>query len=288
MLPRCDRRRVRRRAPAPPAGRALRAGGHLALYRTLLPSSGEHAYLAWYEPVVAGLSLVAVVVFGVLLGAAVLGRDGLRRKSCDCSSRRLGTRAGDHPRRPSRPRERRFPGHAGDGRAKHLGRRHLPRPGSTRRRSCSCSRSAPLAALLAVFERSCSSCRARRPPVCRGSRSVWLRLASRPHGRSRAAAQSARRAARAPRASPPRLTSCAHRARSSTDRWRKLAAPACRTTRSPAHIGRFAALAVPGVAQAHHTAVPIVALDYGNRILTARHAARRARLRSRTPAGSSS
>ena len=30
----------------------------------------------------------------------------------------------------------------------------------------------------------------------------------------------------------------------------------------------LAALVVPGVAQAHHTAVPIVALDYGNRILT--------------------
>ena len=29
----------------------------------------------------------------------------------------------------------------------------------------------------------------------------------------------------------------------------------------------LAALVVPGVAQAHHTAVPIVALDYGNRIL---------------------
>jgi hypothetical protein len=29
----------------------------------------------------------------------------------------------------------------------------------------------------------------------------------------------------------------------------------------------FAALVVPGVAQAHHTAVPVVALDYGNRIL---------------------
>ena len=30
----------------------------------------------------------------------------------------------------------------------------------------------------------------------------------------------------------------------------------------------FAVLVVPGVAQAHHTAVPVVALDYGNRILT--------------------
>ncbi len=54
-------------------------GGHLALYRTLLPSSGAHAYLAWYEPVVAGLSLVSVLVFALVLGAAALGRDSLRR-----------------------------------------------------------------------------------------------------------------------------------------------------------------------------------------------------------------
>jgi hypothetical protein len=54
-------------------------GGHLALYRTLLPASGGHAYLAWYEPAIAGLSLASVVVFGVLLAAAALGRDSLRR-----------------------------------------------------------------------------------------------------------------------------------------------------------------------------------------------------------------
>jgi hypothetical protein len=54
--------------------------GHLALYRTLLPSNGAHAYLAWYEPAVAGLSLTSVVVFGLLLAAAALGRDSLRRK----------------------------------------------------------------------------------------------------------------------------------------------------------------------------------------------------------------
>jgi hypothetical protein len=53
--------------------------GHLALYRTLLPSSGAHAYLAWYEPAVAGLSLVSVIVFVVLLGAAAIGRASLRR-----------------------------------------------------------------------------------------------------------------------------------------------------------------------------------------------------------------
>jgi hypothetical protein len=54
-------------------------GGHLALYRTLLPSSGDHAYLAWYEPLVAGLSVLAVVAFVLLLLAAVLGRESLRR-----------------------------------------------------------------------------------------------------------------------------------------------------------------------------------------------------------------
>ena len=53
--------------------------GHLALYRTLLPSTGAHAYLAWYEPVVAGLSLVSIAVFAVLLGAAAFGRHSLRR-----------------------------------------------------------------------------------------------------------------------------------------------------------------------------------------------------------------
>jgi hypothetical protein len=54
-------------------------GGHLALYRTLLPSTGEHAYFAWYEPLVAGLSLAALVAFAVMLLAALLGRDSLRR-----------------------------------------------------------------------------------------------------------------------------------------------------------------------------------------------------------------
>lgn len=76
----------------PPALRAMRPlrallpvalcalGGHLALYRTLLPSTGDHAYLAWYEPAVAGLSLASIAVFAVLLGAAALGRDSLRRR----------------------------------------------------------------------------------------------------------------------------------------------------------------------------------------------------------------
>jgi hypothetical protein len=54
--------------------------GHLALYGSLAPSSGEHAYFVWYEPLVAGLSIVALAVLAGLLLAVVLGRDDLRRR----------------------------------------------------------------------------------------------------------------------------------------------------------------------------------------------------------------
>ena len=54
-------------------------GGHLALYRTLLPSTGDHAYFAWYEPLVAGLTIGVLAAFGLLLLSAVLGRESLRR-----------------------------------------------------------------------------------------------------------------------------------------------------------------------------------------------------------------
>jgi hypothetical protein len=54
-------------------------GGHFALYRSLNPSTGNHAYFSWYEPLVVGLSLVALVVFATLLLAAALGHDGLGR-----------------------------------------------------------------------------------------------------------------------------------------------------------------------------------------------------------------
>ena len=53
-------------------------GGHVALYRSLLPGGGAHAYLAWYEPLVAGLSTAALVVIGLMLLAVVLGRAELR------------------------------------------------------------------------------------------------------------------------------------------------------------------------------------------------------------------
>src|SRR5437879_1932593 len=54
-------------------------GGHFALYRSLQPSTGDHAYFAWYQPLVVGLSLTALVAFAALLVAAVLARDGFRR-----------------------------------------------------------------------------------------------------------------------------------------------------------------------------------------------------------------
>jgi len=54
-------------------------GGHFALYQSLRPSTGDHAYLSWYEPLVVGLSLAALVALGALLAAVVLGREDLRR-----------------------------------------------------------------------------------------------------------------------------------------------------------------------------------------------------------------
>jgi len=54
-------------------------GGHFALYRSLRPSTGDHAYLAWYEPLVVGLSLAALAALTVLLVTAVTGRESLRR-----------------------------------------------------------------------------------------------------------------------------------------------------------------------------------------------------------------
>jgi hypothetical protein len=46
--------------------------GHIALYQAVRPADGRHAYLSWYQPLVAGLSLAAVaglvglVLFGLL------------------------------------------------------------------------------------------------------------------------------------------------------------------------------------------------------------------------------
>ena len=54
-------------------------GGHFALYHSVRPSTGDHAYLAWYEPLVVGLFFAALVALAALLLAALLGRDDLRR-----------------------------------------------------------------------------------------------------------------------------------------------------------------------------------------------------------------
>lgn len=53
---------------------------HVAVYRALVPSTGGHAYLGWYEPVVAGLSIAAVVLLATLLLAAAAGREAFRRR----------------------------------------------------------------------------------------------------------------------------------------------------------------------------------------------------------------
>lgn len=54
--------------------------GHLALYGTLLPSGGVHAYFGWYEPLVAGLSVAALAVLAGLLLVAAFGGEALRRR----------------------------------------------------------------------------------------------------------------------------------------------------------------------------------------------------------------
>jgi hypothetical protein len=53
---------------------------HVAVYRSLVPSTGGHAYLGWYESVVAGLSIAAVVLLATLLLAAAVDHAPLRRR----------------------------------------------------------------------------------------------------------------------------------------------------------------------------------------------------------------
>jgi hypothetical protein len=55
--------------------------GHLALYGSLIPSTGDHAYFVWYEPLVAGLSLVSLALLAGLFAAATIGGESLRRRA---------------------------------------------------------------------------------------------------------------------------------------------------------------------------------------------------------------
>jgi len=54
--------------------------GHLALYGSLTPSTGDHAYFVWYEPLVAGLSLAALSTLAVLVLAATAGGEAWRQR----------------------------------------------------------------------------------------------------------------------------------------------------------------------------------------------------------------
>ena len=47
---------------------------HAAVYRSLWPAGGDHGYLIWYAPLVAGLSGVSIVVLPLVLALAVAGR----------------------------------------------------------------------------------------------------------------------------------------------------------------------------------------------------------------------
>jgi hypothetical protein len=55
--------------------------GHLALWRSLTPSTGDHAYFFWYEPLVAGLSVAALALLAGLLLAATAGGASMRRRA---------------------------------------------------------------------------------------------------------------------------------------------------------------------------------------------------------------
>ena len=54
--------------------------GHLALYGSFTPSGSGHAYFTWYEPIVAGLSVVAVATLAALLLAVWAGDERRRRR----------------------------------------------------------------------------------------------------------------------------------------------------------------------------------------------------------------
>jgi hypothetical protein len=72
--------------------------GHIALYHAVRPADGRHAYLSWYQPLIAGLSLASVagiaglVVFGLLRRDFRLPRPAAGR-SFDQSAIRLAMSA---------------------------------------------------------------------------------------------------------------------------------------------------------------------------------------------------
>ena len=47
---------------------------HAVAYRSFFPAGETHAYLAWYEPVLGGLSLAALAVLAILAVLALSGR----------------------------------------------------------------------------------------------------------------------------------------------------------------------------------------------------------------------
>jgi hypothetical protein len=88
-------RLARARILLPAAACAL--AGHAVVYGTLWPAGAAHGYFGWYEPLLGGASLAALVVLGALLllafGGSERATDWLRTV---VPSRTPGTAAGAH------------------------------------------------------------------------------------------------------------------------------------------------------------------------------------------------
>src|SRR5439155_23185655 len=57
-----------------PASGVCALAAHALVYRSFLPAGAAHRYLAWYEPLLGGLTLASLGALLVLVGLAALGR----------------------------------------------------------------------------------------------------------------------------------------------------------------------------------------------------------------------
>ena len=65
---------------------------HFFAYRSLVPGDGPHGYLGWYELLVCALSGAAVVLVGVTVGRALLGRRDRRLRRLQARSEKVSRR----------------------------------------------------------------------------------------------------------------------------------------------------------------------------------------------------
>ena len=234
----------RRRAAAPPAGRALRARRPLRALPLAAPVDRRSRL-----PRLVRAARRRAVARGSASPSArccsrpCSGATTCAEPSCECCCRpRRAAAARERPRGPARPRERRLPGRPGDASSARLREGGLaPAAFAPVAARCSCSScSPPLAALVAFVERSCSQLialvvAAARPPASTAGRTALVPAGAAAGHPAAEPARGAPRAARAARSSADLVRPLGAQ---SSDRRRKLAALVCRTTRSPAHSGR--------------------------------------------------